>query len=289
MGMRDESILMDEIKTYDDAHKRDILSRERALRAWFTRDADAVLRQIDGLDIGWGGVQRWATARMPSISGGLHLDFACGYGTFLAQLGWRYPGVRLVGLNIDFCGPHALARPLLTEAGVMAALVQADARQMPFQDDAFDLVSCFLGLQDIEIGFGEKGIRETLAEAVRVLRTGRMLVLLDEFPLQRFEALLNGLPVAWIDRVERELDVRWNREVAMRAVGLYAEGWVAQVRLPAGDRAAHEVAYRNALDRMQSEVEAQMTRQGYYVPFGPVRMVIVQKLGTDSKDVDNGT
>ena len=75
----------------------------------------------------------------------------------------------------------------------------------------------------------------------------------------------------------------------MRAVALYAEGWVAQMRLPAGDRAAREVAYWDALGRMQSEVEAQMTRQGYYVPFGPVRMVVVQKLGTGRRNMDNGT
>jgi SAM-dependent methyltransferase len=253
--------------------------RERALRAWFTRDADALLRQIDGLDIGWGGVQRWATARMPSLSSGLHLDFACGYGTFLAQLGWRFPEARLFGLNIDFGGPHALARPLLTKAGVSAALVQADARQMPFADGTYDSASCFLGLQDIEIGFGEAGVRETLAEAVRVVRAGGTLVLLDEYPWQHFEALLDGLPVVWIDGAEREPDVRWMGEVATRAVELYAEGWVAQMRLPAGDRAAREAAYRETLVRMRSEVEAQIAGQGHYVPSGPVRLIVVQKEG----------
>ena len=106
---------------------------------------------------------------------------------------------------------------------------------------------------------------------------------------QRFEMLLDGLPVVWIDRVERELDVRWNREVAMRAAALYADGWVAQMRLPAGDGAAHEAAYRETLDRLQSEVEAQMTEQGYYVPFGPVRMVVAQKLRPGRVGVDNGT
>jgi SAM-dependent methyltransferase len=270
------------------AEEKILYRREAQLRAWFTRDADALLREIDGLDIGWGGVQRWAAARMPSIACGLHLDVACGYATFLAQLGWRYPEARLVGLNIDFQGPHALARPLLVEAGVRAALVQADARQTPFADDTFDSASCFLGLQDVEIGFGEAGVRQTLAEAVRVLRTGGMLALLDAFPFHRFEVLLEGLPVAWIDQAQEALDVRWNLQVAMRAAELYAEGWLAQMRLPAGDRAAREAAYQEALDRLRSEVETQMTSQGYYVPFGPVRMVVVQKLGTDREGVDDG-
>ncbi len=141
-----------------------IRSCEHRLRTWFTRDADPVLRQIDALDIGWGGVQRWTTAWMPAPDGGPHLDVACGYATFLAQLGWRFPAARLAGLNIDFEGPHALARPLLARAGVQAALVRADAQQMPFGDGSFASVSCFLGLQDIQIGFGEPGVQRMVAE-----------------------------------------------------------------------------------------------------------------------------
>jgi len=266
-----------------------IRCREAQLRAWFVRDCDPVRQAIDGLDIGWGGVQRWATAHMPPITGGLHLDLACGYATFLAQLGWRFPDASLVGLNIDFCGPHALACPLLCQAGVRVALVQADARRMPFAEGTFDSASCFLGLQDVEIGCGPTGVRETLAETVRVLRTEGSLVLLDEYPLPRFRALLDGLPLSWIDGAERELDVRWDRKVAMRAVELYAEGWVAQMRLPQDDTSAREAAYRETLTHMRSEVEAQIARQGTYVPFGPVRLAVTQKIGTSGKDLSNGT
>jgi len=254
-----------------------ILAREQGLQAWFTRNTDPVLAQIDGLDIGWGGVQRWATARMPLPTSGLHLDFACGYGTFLAQLGWNYPTARLVGLNIDFDGAHALARPLLAEAGVTATLVQADARRMPFAYGTFASASCFLGLQDIEIGFGEQGVQEALAEAVRVLCPGGVLVLLDEFSIDRLVALLDELPVTLIDQGEQELGVQWDRKVARAAVRLYAEGWVAQMRLPKDDKAARETAYQEVLARMEAEVEEQMARQGYYIPFDPVRIVVAQK------------
>lgn len=252
-----------------------ICRREAQLRAWFVRDCDRVQSIIDGLDIGWGGVQRWATARIPPLSG-LHLDLACGYATFLAQLGWRYPATRLVGLNIDFRGPHALARPLLAEAGVRAALVQGDARRLPFADGTFRSASCFLGLQDVEIGYGKEGMRQTVREAVRVLCKEGVLVLLDEFSTDRFVVLLDGLPVVWIDGAARELNAQWDREVARRAAILYAEGWAAQTR-PA-DETARQAAYRDALARIEAEVEAQLDRQGHYVPFGPVRMVIVRKL-----------
>lgn len=252
-----------------------VIEQEERLREWFTRKCDPVRKVVDGLDIGWGGVQRWATARMVPPTGGLHLDVACGYGTFLAQLGWRFPAARLIGLNIDFEGPHALARPLLAEAGVGAVLVQADGRRIPFLNDAFGSVSCFLGLQDVEIGFGQMGVRETLTGMVRVLRPGGVLTLLDEFPLERFDALLDGLGLVVMDHGARDLNVRWNREVAERAIALYAQGWVAQAR--AADQDAQEQTRVEVHARMAAEMERQLSIQGYYVPFGPARMLVAQK------------
>jgi SAM-dependent methyltransferase len=251
-----------------------IAAREAQLRAWFTRGCDPIMEVVDGLDIGWGGVGRWATAHMPP-PGGLHLDVACGYGTFLAQMGWRFPTARLVGLNIDFAGPHALARPLLAEARVRAGLVQADARRMPFADGALGSASCFLGLQDVEIGFGEEGLRQAVAEGLRVLRPGGVLTLLDEFPFERFDSLLEGLPARVTDRRQRPLDARWDREVAERAIALYAEGWVAQARLPG--RAEQDRLRREVLDRLAADMRVQLGTQGYYVPFGPVRLVLARK------------
>jgi len=127
---------------------------------------------------------------------------ACGYGTFLAELGWRFPSLRLVGPNIDFAGPHALARPLLAEAQVGALLVCADARSVPFADVTIGLVSCSLGLQDIKIGFGEQGVRQAVEEADRVLCPGGWLFLLGEWPLGRFDSLLAGLPLVVTDRCQ---------------------------------------------------------------------------------------
>jgi hypothetical protein len=260
-----------------------ILARERKLRAWFTRDAEPVLREIDGLDIGWAGVQRWATSWMPTLAQVLHLDIACGYATFLAQLGWRFPTARLVGLNIDFQGPHRLARPLLNAAEVSAALVQADARRMPFASGSFDSVSCFLGLQDVEIGSSDQGVRWTLTEAVRTLRWRGVLVLLDEFPFERFDLLLDGLPLRIAHRGERTLDVRWSGHVAERAIALYAQGYVAQSRVT--DPAARRQEYDEVHSRMTAEMKRQLRDQGYYVPFGPVRMVVARKVTRlDSQD-----
>ncbi len=256
---------------------REIEERERVLRNWFTRGASGPRVLVDGLDIGWGGVQRWATSRMPDLAAGHHLDLACGYATFLAQLGWRFPEARLVGLNIDFEGVHALARPLLGQAGVKAELVQADARYLPFTDGVFDSVSCFMGLQDIEIAFGEEGMREAVRQSVRVVRDAGTLCYLDEYRYDLYESLLSPLGVRIRDRAERELDIRWDRATAEFAISLYSRGWLEQRRL--GDPGSGEAAVARYTEGLKAEVESQLRSRGYFVPHGPGRMVVCEKVG----------
>jgi len=255
-----------------------ILQREADLRQWFVRNCDPIEAQIDGLDIGWGGVERWITAQLPLEPSGRHLDFACGYATFIAQLGWRFPGLRIVGLNIDFEGPHALAEELVAQAGVAdrCEFVCADAQDMPFDDEAFDSASCFLGLQDIEIGFGARGIQAALGEAVRVLKLGGLLAIADEFAPSRMRDLFEPLRLEGLQITERALDTRWNRVVAERAIELYADGWRDQVR--SGDAQEREQVRADALTRMREDLGRQLAGQGTYVPFGPIRLAVARKV-----------
>ncbi len=255
-----------------------IVERETALRQWFVRNCDPIRGEIDGLDIGWGGVQRWITSVLPLEACQRHLDFACGYATFVAQLAWRFPRLRIVGLNIDFEGPHALAEELVAQAGAADRweFVRADARRMPFPDGSFDSASCFLGLQDIEIGFGEAGVREALEEATRILKPDGILAVADEFSVERLRDLLGPLPLDEPRFEERALDVRWNREVAERAIELYADGWEAQVR--SADPAEKADARAEALARMRDELERQVADRGVYVPFGPIRLAIARRM-----------
>ena len=255
---------------------RSILGREETLRSWLVKGRDPIIQAIDGLDIGWGGIQRWATARMAHLGDGLHLDFACGVGSFLAQLGWRFPRADLVGQNIDFSGPHEPIRELLSRARVKSLLVQGDARRMPFPDRRFDSVSCFLGLQDIEIGFGEEGVRTALSETARIVRKGGTLTVVDEFPFDKMDRLVGGLPFRVVGRAEQSLNAKWSRPVAERAVELYADGWVDQMRISGSHERVRVRA--EVLRRMRSGMERQLAVQDYYVPFGPARMVEARKV-----------
>jgi len=254
-----------------------IVDREDTLRRWFVRDCDPIRAEIDGLDIGWGSVQRWITSVLPLEMCRRHLDFACGYATFIAELAWRFPRLTIVGLNIDFEGPHALAEELVAQAGAAdrCQFVLADARAMPFPDGSFDSASCFLGLQDIAIGFFEAGVRAALEEATRVLKPEGILAVADEFSIERLRDLLDPLPLDVFRVDERELDVHWNRQVAERAIELYADGWGGQVR--SGDPAERAAARVEALARMREELERQLADRGFYVPFGPIRLAIARR------------
>lgn len=256
--------------------EQSILNKENILREWFTRQCDPVRKIIDGLDIGWGGVQRCVTREMIMQPGSLHLDVACGYGTFLVQLGWRFPKTRLFGLNIDFKGPHAVIHDLLSEAGVGAMLVQADARNMSFRSGLFTSASCFLGLQDIKIGSGAKGVRRALSEMARVVQKYGCVTVVDDFPPEEFREHLTGLPYDVINDQPLEIDVKWKRHIAERAIELYAHGWVDQTEL--ADEHEKKKAFSCIYEHMKKDMEQQIHTRGYYVPFGSLHMLLLQRL-----------
>lgn len=253
-----------------------IINREKELRNWFTHGKDELMREIDGLDIGWGASQRWVTSSMPDIAAGWHLDFACGYGTFLAQVGWRFPSANLFGLNIDYIGPHASIKKLLQKANVRVVLVQADACEMPFADQRFDSISCFLGLQDIKIGFGKDGVSKAVSEAARVLKPGGCLILVDEFTFDVLLTLLQEEDVNVVLKDQFDLDIKWSRSVAETAIKVYSEGWAVQSRVE-GVR-EREIVHSETYMRMKADMEQQLSAKGFYTPHGPVRMVVARKL-----------
>ncbi|MBN2620852.1 methyltransferase domain-containing protein [candidate division WOR-3 bacterium] len=252
-----------------------ILTRENELRAWFTRECDPVRKVVDGFDIGWGGIQRFVTREMIMQPGSQHLDVACGYGTFLAQLGWRFPEARLIGLNIDFQYPHASIHDLLSEAGVRTTLVQADARHMPFRKGLFSSASCFLGLQDIKIGSGAKGVQNTISEVARVVQQYGYVTLVDEFPSGEFHEYLSSLPLDVIKEQPLAIDVKWNRHIAEKAIELYAHGWVEQTELT--DQEEKNQAFFRIYSDMKKHMEHQIRTKGYFVPFDSLRMFIMQR------------
>ena len=101
------------------------------------------------------------------------LEIGCGRGVALPEFSRRLSPVALVGVDID---PTlvAAARRRIAQAGIAATVLEADARDLPFDDASFDVVvdfgTCY------HVSGGRAGALAALAQVARVLRPGGMFV-----------------------------------------------------------------------------------------------------------------
>ena len=105
--------------------------------------------------------------------GGRVLEVGCGRGIALPVLAERLTPFELFGVDVD---PRLLdiAARRLQAIGVVATLVEADVRALPFEAGSFDLVvdfgTCY------HVSGGVAGARAALREVARVLRPGGLFV-----------------------------------------------------------------------------------------------------------------
>lgn len=137
---------------------------------------------------------RMALASIPWRGDEKVLDIGCGRGILLVGAAQKAPQGQVVGVDIwrrdDMTGNHPdLAQHNLTQAGVAERVVvqQADARDLPFPRETFDVVFANLVLFCIK----KPADREkALKEAFRVLKPGGRLVVVDPFETARVEKQL---------------------------------------------------------------------------------------------------
>ena len=160
--------------TPPDPREVDAAAVKRAFgRAAATYDASAVLqREVGARLIGRLDVVRLDPAWI--------VDVGCGTGEATAELAARYPGARIVGLDLALPMAQAarerlrrgrsvyrrLLAPLAGRTSEVAQLVCADAARLPFSGVAFDLVFSNLALQWVN------DLPRAFAETRRVLRVG---------------------------------------------------------------------------------------------------------------------
>lgn len=263
----------------------EIIQREDKLRAWFTKDIpeDDPTYQIESFDIGWGGTARWATSRIaewidPQQKVSV-LDVACGYGTFLVELGWRFPQAELFGLNLDFNPPHNLITPLLSQGQVAARLITADALQLPLKSTLFDCVSCFLGLQDIAITRGTESLGTVVSELIQVASPKKFILLVDNLSPAIFQNMLSQQKLKCELLLEESFiaECRWSRDVGLQAVEMYAKGYLQQQLDSDNPPNNTYKALENIRNEMIEEYEHQLRTQGYYNPWGIMRLFLLQR------------
>jgi ubiquinone/menaquinone biosynthesis C-methylase UbiE len=123
------------------------------------------------------GETRDAIARdISRRDGSLTMDVACGYGYYTIELSSNDPTGMVVAVDIV---PSAFAnmKRLQSRLGNNDNLepLMADSSLLPIRSDVFDLATSFLGMRDIYMTRGRKGVESTIGEMIRASKkTGRI-------------------------------------------------------------------------------------------------------------------
>ncbi|MFC4617604.1 class I SAM-dependent methyltransferase [Camelliibacillus cellulosilyticus] len=133
------------------------------------------------------------------------LDVGCGRGILLIGAARRLQSGRAVGLDIwnikDQSGNHPdQTRMNAAAEGVVdrIELVTGDMRDMPFDDDIFDVVISSLAIHNIKSSEERK---KALTEILRVLKPGGRFAILDFQHTEEYKNVLAFLKVRHVKRV----------------------------------------------------------------------------------------
>ena len=119
------------------------------------------------------------------------LDAGCGFGGTIQQINAEHSGMELTGLNIDARQLAAAEAQTVPTNGNKVRWVEADACQLPFEDNTFDRVLA------VECIFHFPSREKFLAEAARVLKPGGYLAVSDFVPTFTF---FGKTPFWWVIR-----------------------------------------------------------------------------------------
>lgn len=108
------------------------------------------------------------------------LDAGCGFGGTIQQINATHSTMDLTGLNIDARQLAAAEAQTKPGNGNTISWVEADACQLPFEDNSFDRVLA------VECIFHFPSREKFLAEAARVLKPGGYLAVSDFVPTLAF-------------------------------------------------------------------------------------------------------
>lgn len=106
------------------------------------------------------------------------LDVGAGWGLFAIEMAKQLKKGEVVG--IDIASDDIInARKLVKEAEVedIVSIQEMDATELSFPDNHFDLATSFLGMRDIHMTRGKRGVKKAVEEMIRVVKPNGKIVL----------------------------------------------------------------------------------------------------------------
>ncbi len=148
----------------------------------------------DGKDI-QGRVQELVVSHIDWDGKGKVLDIGCGNGPLTIKLAQQFPeaeitGVDYWGKNWDYSLRQCEENALLAGVNDRVTFQKASASMLPFDDDSFNLIVSNLVFHEVH---DTDDKRESIREALRVLKPGGVFVFQDLFLLKEYYGKPNEL------------------------------------------------------------------------------------------------
>lgn len=125
-----------------------------------------------------GGVRDAIALDLAEDGAVLLLDVACGWGLYTFHLASYHPEGRVVAVDIV---PSAFSNLRRRQPGdhIPDGIdpLMADAAKLPIRDSVFDLSTSFLGMRDIHMTQGLRGVEDANGEMFRTLKRGGRIAL----------------------------------------------------------------------------------------------------------------
>ncbi len=125
-----------------------------------------------------GGAREAVARDLARSEDNLVLDVACGWGYYTFRLASNHPSGFIIALDVlpsAFISMRRLQREIHAPVNVEPLI--ADASKLPLKDGVLDLATSFLGMRDIHMILGRKGVEKMIGEMSRATRkAGRVAI-----------------------------------------------------------------------------------------------------------------
>jgi ubiquinone/menaquinone biosynthesis C-methylase UbiE len=124
------------------------------------------------------GLRRDISESLGLSAGMKILDVGTGSGLFAVEMARLLKKGEIVGIDITFEDVN-MARKLAEDSGVVGivSILKMDAVKLSFSDNYFDLATSFLGMRDIHMTRGKRGVKKAVEEMIRVVKPNGRIVL----------------------------------------------------------------------------------------------------------------